>query len=98
MCDEKPTYCIALRLRRTTREDAYINVPLTDVIMKQNEDGAWGIDTDAFVAEAIRLSGNPQVQWQTETCEVEPHPIQCPRPEGRAAYDVHYDHESEKPT
>jgi hypothetical protein len=97
MNDETGTYCIALRLRRTTREDAYVNVPLTDAIMKQNEDGTNGIDYDAFVAEAIRLSGSAKVQWQTETCRIQPHPLQSPRPEGRAAYDVHYDHESEKP-
>lgn len=85
--------CVSLRLRRTTYEDAYVNVPVTDAILKQKENGTYGIDYDAFVAEAIRLSENPSVEWRVEEHCTEPHPVQKPRPEDRQAYDVHSERE-----
>jgi hypothetical protein len=85
---QQPT-CIALRLRRITHEDAYIHVPVTDAIMKPKEDGTFRIDPEAFVAEAIRLSSSPKVEWRVEHAAVEPHPTQQPRPADRRAFDVH---------
>ena len=83
------TYCISLRLRRTTVEDAYVNVPLTEAITKLVEDGSRRIDTDAFAREGIRLGQDARVQWQVEAATVECHPVQQARPEGRAALDFH---------
>jgi hypothetical protein len=82
-------YCIALRLRRTTCEDAYVNVPITDAIMKPRGDGTCGLDPDAFVAEGIRLSQDSHIEWKTETSVTEPHPTQQPRPDDRKAFDIH---------
>ena len=90
MSEEKKTYSIALHLRRVTHEDAYVSVFVTDAITKENADGTRSIDFDAFVAEAIRVSKNDEVEWKTEESYTEPHPIQCPLPEGRRAFDSYY--------
>lgn len=93
--EEKPkTYSLALRIRRTTYEDAYVAVPVTSTILKQKEDGTLGIDFEAFVAEAIRISEDPRVEWKVEEHKTEPHPIQGPLPEGRRNFDAFYANES----
>ena len=94
MSEEKITVSyIALRLRRTMHEDAYISVPATDAIMIQNEDGTGSIDFDAFVAEAIRLSKDPRAEWKVEEVDTVPHPTQQPIPDDRRVFDIHLDHE-----
>lgn len=90
MTEQNKTYSIALRLRRTIYEDAYVAVPVTDAIVKPKEDGTYGLDFEAFVAEAIRLSGDPRVEWKIETTEVNAHPIQGPKPEDRQSFDGYY--------
>ena len=75
---------------RVTYEDAYVAVPVTDAITKQNEDGSAGIDTEAFFAEAIRISNDPRVEWKLEACETEPHPTQAPMPEDRQSFEEFY--------
>jgi hypothetical protein len=89
--DEKrnSTQCIALRLRRTISEDAYINVPVTERIVKAKEDGTYGIDMDAFVAEGVHLSQDARVEWRREEIATQPHPIQQPMPTDRTRFDVH---------
>ena len=81
--------CIALRVRRTTHEDAYINVPVTETILKPKGDGTHGIDMDAFVAEGIRLSQDSSVEWKQEERTTQPHPVQQPKPADRGRFDVH---------
>jgi hypothetical protein len=90
MSEEKNTYSIALRVRRTTFEDAYVAVPVTEGITKQNEDGTVGINVEAFLAEAIRISQDPRVEWKIESRHSEPHPEQCPMPDGRSKFDAFY--------
>ncbi len=90
MSEEQRTYSIALRLRRVIYEDAYIAVPVTDAIMKANEDGTGSIDIEAFIAEAIRIGGDDRVEWKTEETRIEQHPIQDPLPEGRSRFDAYY--------
>ncbi len=90
MSKKSDTVSIALRIRRVTYEDAYVAVPVTDAITKQNEDGSVGIDIEAFFAEAIRISKDPRVEWQIETCETEPHPTQGPTPDDRESFDAFY--------
>ncbi|NUM45810.1 MAG: hypothetical protein HUU38_13990 [Anaerolineales bacterium] len=90
MTEQTKTYSIALRLRRTTYEDAYVAVPVTSAIVKQKEDGTYGIDYEAFVAEAIRLGSDSRVEWQVEATEVNAHPIQGPKPEDRQSFDGYY--------
>ena len=84
------THSIMLRIRRVTYEDAYVAVPVTNALMKQKEDGTFGVNVDALVAEALRLSDDQQVEWQVESSQKEPHPTQMPKPENRKLFDVFY--------
>lgn len=78
---------IQLRVRRIVHEDAYILVPVTDAVLQRRADGSVGIDFDALVAEAARLSTAPGVDWKQETVEATvAHPIQGPLPEGRFSF------------
>lgn len=92
MTEEPKTFSITLRLRRAIYEDAYVAVPVTDAIVKANDDGTGSIDFEAFVAEAIRISGDERVEWKVEETQIEPHPIQGPLPEDRSLFDA-YDSE-----
>jgi hypothetical protein len=78
---------IQLRVRRVSYEDAYVAVPVTDAITEMQPDGTARINFEAFVAEAIRLCGDPRVQWQLESSEVVPHPEQGPLPDDRRRFD-----------
>ena len=85
--DNAKTYSMQLRLQRTTIEDAYISVPLTNSIMtKENEDGSLGIDIEKFFKEAIAISADNGVDWQIESSTVEAHPMQTVRPEERKLF------------
>ena len=90
MSEEPKTHSIALHLRRTIHEDAFVAVPVTNAILQRNEDGTTSIDFEAFVAEAIRVSQSEGVDWQVEESKIEPHPVQCPLPEGRRSFDAFY--------
>ena len=83
----KNTYSIAIRLRRVTYEDAYLSVPVTDRITEKKVDGSYGIDFKKFVAEGIKLSHDPRVEWKVETINLEPHPSQNPLPKDRKTFD-----------
>lgn len=88
MSEKQNTYSVALRVRRITYEDAYVAIPMTEAITKQNEDGSVGINVEAFLAEAIRISNDQRVEWKIESCETEPHPMQGPTPEDRQSFDA----------
>jgi hypothetical protein len=87
MSETPETYSLALRVRRVTYEDAYVSVTVTNDILRKGDDGTFGIDFEAFVAEAIRISHDPNVEWEIETSQIEPHPIQGPKPENRVSFD-----------
>ena len=91
MSDENKTYCISLRFRRTTQEDAYLSVPVCDEIMEQSPDGSWHINPDAMVALGIRLSAGEGVEWAVEETTTAMHPVQQPPPAGRISFDAHHD-------
>ncbi|MEW6712623.1 MAG: hypothetical protein ACOY0R_09205 [Chloroflexota bacterium] len=88
MSDKAGTHSIMLRIRRITYEDAYVAVPVTDALMRKKEDGSFGLDVDALVVEALRISDDQQVEWQVESSEKEPHPTQKPKPEDRKVHDA----------
>ncbi len=90
MEEEQRTYSIALRLRRVTYEDAYVAVPVTDAILKRDDDGEMRLDFDRFVAAAIRIGGDPRVEWRVESSDMEAHPTQMPKPEDRTSFDAYY--------
>lgn len=85
------SYSIALRLRRIIYEDAYVAVPVTDAIMKQNPDGTMEFDPDALTAEGIRIGQDARAEWQVESIVTEPHPIQRAAPEERKTFDAFYE-------
>ncbi len=86
--EENRTYSVMVRLRRTTHEDAYVAVPLTESVMGAKEDGSFGLDPEALLAEAARLGRDARVQWAVESGEIEPHPMQGPMPEDRQCFDA----------
>ena len=90
MSDENETHSIMLRVRRITYEDAYVAVLVTDAIMEKKEDGTFGLDVDAFITEALRISNDQRVEWKAESSQTEPHPIQMPKPEDRQKFDSYY--------
>jgi hypothetical protein len=71
------TYSIAVRLRRTTTEEAYLSVPVDGAIMQDEPgaDGSYRMDPDKLWAEAIRLA-DQSAEWTVEDRQVTPHPIQ----------------------
>ncbi len=83
--------CIRLRLRRVVVEDAYVAVPLTAEIMRDEPepDGSHRLDFDRFAQAAVALSGNAGVDWRAEERTTQVHPTQGPVPEGRVVYDIH---------
>ncbi|MBO2013060.1 hypothetical protein [Hymenobacter negativus] len=88
--NEGQTYSIQLRLRRVTYEDAYVSVILNDKVMQVQEDGTSKIDFEKFLAEAIRVSTTPNVDWQVESSQTEAHPLQAVRPDDRRVIDSFY--------
>ena len=97
MPDKPETHSVMLRVRRITYEDAYVAVPVTTAIMEKKEDGTYGLNVDALVAEALRISNNQQVDWQVESSQKEPHPIQMPKPENRQIFDAYYHETNTQP-
>ena len=91
MSEENNTYSVRMRLRRVIHEDAYVSVFLNEKVMKEKEDGSYGIDTDKLVAEAIRIGNTPNVDWQVETIITEQHPLQNVMPDDRKVIDSFYE-------
>ena len=71
------TYSISVRLRRTTVEERYVSVPVTDAVMRTqpDEDGAYHLDGEKVLAAAIEL-GQDDTGWLPEDRQLTVHPIQ----------------------
>ena len=87
MNEQPKTTSIVFHLRRVVHQDAFVAVPVTDAIMKLDENGQPSIDWDAFVAQATQLGQHEGADWQVEEMQTAPHPVQCPIPEGRQVLD-----------
>lgn len=77
------TYSIAVRLRRTVTEEAYVSVPVSDEVMspEPDENGNYHLDGDKVMEAAVNLGSDPKTHWKIEGKPViEPHPIQMARP------------------
>lgn len=85
------TYSVQLRIRRVTYEDAYVAVPVTTKITKERADGTFGIIAEALLAEGLRLSEDPRVEWVLESRANEPHPVQIAMPSERKQFDGFYE-------
>lgn len=95
---DKPTktYSVSLRLRRVTYEDAYVSVPVTDAVLRTDNDGQQKLDGQGVFDEGIRMSSDPRVEWRVESSEIEVHPSQRPRPDDRRTYDPFLDDDRDK--
>ena len=87
MKNQENTYSISLRIQRVTYEDAYLSIPVTELITSEKEDGSIGIDFDKLVQEAIKISSDERVDWQMEKGTIGAHEIQNQAPEGRAQFN-----------
>ncbi|MGI4872777.1 MAG: hypothetical protein ACRYFX_16580 [Janthinobacterium lividum] len=87
MSDDNKTYSIRLRLRREIIQDAYVSVFVDEKVVTQQEDGSFKLDMEKLTAEAIRISNDPRMDWQTESTRTEPHPLQAVMPEDRSVLD-----------
>lgn len=82
------THSIQARVRRVTIEDAFVAVPVTEAVLKEQPDGSFRLDGEAVFRQATRIAADPRVPWQAESIELVPHPTQSPRPEDRELFDV----------
>jgi hypothetical protein len=77
---------IQIRIKRTIQEDAYISIPWTEAIMSKKADGTLELDTEKLVALAVETGNKPDVEWKQENLVINPHPIQCPKPDERKIF------------
>ena len=75
-----PTYSVSFRLQRTTTEDTFVSVPITDELMIEQPDGSAKLDVEKLVARAVEIGLEPHVVWTPEGTEITPHSIQKPPP------------------
>jgi hypothetical protein len=70
------SHSISVRLQRTTVEESYVSVPVTDAVMQEEptEDGSYRLDTDKLFAAAIELGNG--ADWLPEDQQVVLHPVQ----------------------
>lgn len=70
------SYSISVRLQRTTVEEAYVSVPVTDAVMLREpaDDGSFRLDTDKLFAAAVELGS--EADWLSEGQRTVVHPIQ----------------------
>lgn len=77
---------IALRVRRTTVEFAYVRVLVTSEVMKADaagkvitdDKGHARLDMDKLMQRGIELARVPGVEWYSDSESIELHPIQKP--------------------
>ena len=78
-----PTYSISLLLQRTTRECAFVVVPVTADLVTAQPDGISQIDSAKMVRRAIELGHEAGVAWQCEDQQIQPNLIQTLPPHVR---------------
>lgn len=74
------TYCIQIRLQRTTTDNTIVLVPVTADVIIQNPDGTATINADRVLELATEIASSPTTEWFPEGCQIQPHPIQQPTP------------------
>jgi hypothetical protein len=75
-----PTYSVSFRVQRITTEAGFVSVPVTADLLLPQADGAVRIDVTKMVERAIQMGQSSEVEWQAESQQVQPHPIQSPPP------------------
>jgi hypothetical protein len=80
MSEQAETFSVSIRVQRTTTEEAFVSVPVTPDLIVTQPDGTGRIDTGKLFSRAVEMGHESSVVWQTETQEVQLHPIQVPPP------------------
>jgi len=76
---EGRSYSISVRLRRTTFEEAFVSVPVSDAVKQDAPDaqGRFSLDGKKVMDAAIQLGGEPATHWIAEgEPMIELHPVQ----------------------
>ena len=75
---EPNTLSISVRLRRRQTETAQVSVPITEEVMRpDNEGGGQKLDVDKIIEAAIRLGKLNSTEWEIEgEPEIQLHPVQ----------------------
>ena len=84
MCE---TYSVLVHLQRTVVLDAYVSVPVTEELLRQEADGSHRLNTDKLFAAARELGNDRRVDWQVESSDTQVHGIQKPLPEDRVTFN-----------
>ena len=81
------TYSVLVHLQRTVVLDAYVSVPVTEELLRQEADGSHRLNTDKLFAAARELGNDRRVDWQVESSDTQVHGIQKPLPEDRVTFN-----------
>lgn len=70
-------YSISVRLQRTTTEECYVSVPVTDALMQDetDTDDMQRLDGEKVLAAAVQL-GKEATDWLPEAQTISVHPVQ----------------------
>ena len=70
---------VSVRLRRLKTETAHVSVPITEEVMRSDENGGRKLDSDKILEAALQLGKLEATEWEMEEePEIQPHPIQTP--------------------
>jgi hypothetical protein len=78
-----PTYSVAVRMQRLTTEEAWVSVPVTHEVMKDEPepDGTFRVSAQKLREAALVLGAEPKLRWTPEGPPlVTLHPEQRPPP------------------
>ena len=69
---------ISVRLRRRQAETAYVSVPITEKVMRPNDEGEGKkLDVDKIIEAALQLGKLDSTKWEIEgDPEIQLHPVQ----------------------
>ena len=69
---------ISVRLRRRQAETAYVSVPITENVMRPNDEGEGKkLDVDKIIEAALQLGKLDSTKWEIEgDPEIQLHPVQ----------------------
>jgi hypothetical protein len=78
-------YSVSFRLQRIRTEFAYVRVPVTEDLVKPDENGVGRIVVPDMVQRATEMGQLPDVEWYLEDQTIQLHPIQkAPEPGERS--------------
>lgn len=75
---ESKTLSISVRLRRRQAETAHVSVPITEDVMRPDDEGEGKkLDVDKIIEAALQLGKLDSTEWEIEgEPEIQLHPLQ----------------------